>query len=1200
MTGERKGKVRTMKKVKKLLTYLITATLLFSVVEPAVVLADDTAATAQVQDQTDNTADEKQDADAVDDTADGKDAADKDDAADTDDTADKEDVADKEDPADKDDTADKEDPADKDDAVDKDDTADVTDPAVDDTEDIVVPAQPIKTDEEKDLDADETDGPVKTAVTVTFDANGGSFADEEDASVKTLEVEYDSKLDAYPDVELENIKPEYKGYTLAGWAKEEDGKPAYAADEVITVSEDTALYAIWEEVLEADEYNEVTITLVANGGIFPDEASKKGTLSADKKTLTVKTDYGYMSLSSSYHPARDGYKLEGWSETAAGPMKYDTYIFSDFTRNTTLYAIWKPAYTITLNANGGVFPEDASYEGILSNNNTILKKSVESGYNVHLSTDHFPTLDGKILQGWSLTKGGSVDYSQNLQFEPESNMTMYAVWTVPVDVTFKAEDGLFPDKAAEEGTLDSSKKVLTVKGAVGGTVWLMSSYLPIKAGSALAGWTTVSGGPVQYNPSDNIEVTRSMTLYAVYVNKCKVTVHANGGAFPEYVSGWTVSSDRKTVTKEVAEGDKVRLSDGYLPANGKKSLIGWATSKKAREPDQGTSNEIEVRVYKNTDFYAVWDDTCTVTFKTDGSLYFQNGNDKYVKSIEAGVPKGSRLYGYTPAVYLKKGNEYERIDSSCLKWSTKKGTKDSKAFDASKYSINKNETIYPVQSEITIKWYANGGTIDGQTKVTTTVKYGGSVDTPGGEYVRAGYDLVGWGTKKNAKETDKINFSNVHATKKAKYYAIWTKKVNKITVKSDGGTFEYASNATISADKKTLTAYLEKGMPLSNLDFRYKKNGQTDYNPEYRLSRKKGGKPISNVYAYYPRSSMTLYMTDEAAEGDIPVIYDANGGTFNDGKTGRITYYRKGEVFLTPADTPTKDGHYFVGWFDKKKGGKEIVAGSYKIKKKKTVYAHWKKGVTVTFDANGGTFNISRTGEYKTKDSRVMQKGEKLDSIFNGYYEIPKTTDNKKGFIGWSTSRKGSVVDLSKINPTKNMTLYAQWGKGKILDDGRIDMTGKTYYYTGKDIKPKFKVYDRDGKKVSSSNYTVKYSDNRRAGTAFVTVVGKGKYTGMLRTSFYIGYNKTSKVKSMSGSKKKLKVTYSKAKGAAEYNVYAVNKDTGEYYCETSKKTSATFKNLKSGKYLFYVRPVAYGKNGQTNYPVESGKAGNVKQKQLK
>ena len=81
-------------------------------------------------------------------------------------------------------------------------------------------------------------------------------------------------------------------------------------------------------------------------------------------------------------------------------------------------------------------------------------------------------------------------------------------------------------------------------------------------------------------------------------------------------------------------------------------------------------------------------------------------------------------------------------------------------------------------------------------------------------------------------------------------------------------------------------------------------------------------------------------------------------------------------------------------------------------------------------------------------------------------------------------------------------------GTFKINEPSKIDLTdatvtAATQTYTGSALKPAVTV-TLGGKTLSSSDYTVSYSNNTNAGTATITVTGKGNYTGTARGTFKI------------------------------------------------------------------------------------------------
>lgn len=71
------------------------------------------------------------------------------------------------------------------------------------------------------------------------------------------------------------------------------------------------------------------------------------------------------------------------------------------------------------------------------------------------------------------------------------------------------------------------------------------------------------------------------------------------------------------------------------------------------------------------------------------------------------------------------------------------------------------------------------------------------------------------------------------------------------------------------------------------------------------------------------------------------------------------------------------------------------------------------------------------------------------------------------------------------------------------LSKATITLSKTTYKYDGK-IKTPSVTVKYNGKKLSTSDYSVTYKDNRYAGTATVEVIGKGNYSGTVKKAFTI------------------------------------------------------------------------------------------------
>jgi hypothetical protein len=150
---------------------------------------------------------------------------------------------------------------------------------------------------------------------------------------------------------------------------------------------------------------------------------------------------------------------------------------------------------------------------------------------------------------------------------------------------------------------------------------------------------------------------------------------------------------------------------------------------------------------------------------------------------------------------------------------------------------------------------------------------------------------------------------------------------------------------------------------------------------------------------------------------------------------------------------------------------------------------------------------------------------------------------------------KGTDVD----GQTAANTGSVDQNTGKPITGCAISLAYGSATYTGKELTPEVTVKTQDGATAltKGTDYTVSYKDNTNAGTATVTVTGKGDYTGTGLTTFTIdprslaGATVTLKTSSYhyDGKDKTPEVTVAldgNALGDTDYTVsYANNKNIG-------------------------------------------------------
>jgi len=136
----------------------------------------------------------------------------------------------------------------------------------------------------------------------------------------------------------------------------------------------------------------------------------------------------------------------------------------------------------------------------------------------------------------------------------------------------------------------------------------------------------------------------------------------------------------------------------------------------------------------------------------------------------------------------------------------------------------------------------------------------------------------------------------------------------------------------------------------------------------------------------------------------------------------------------------------------------------------------------------------------------------------------------------------------------------------------KITLSNSNYSYNGKSIKPPVTVKNSNGKKISSSNYTVSYSSGRKnVGKYKVTIKFKGNYSGSKSLYFTITPPKT-EISKITASKNSLKINFSKK--TSQTNGYQIQYATNKSFksaktkvINSNKQSSYTIKGLKTNNY---------------------------------
>ena len=251
----------------------------------------------------------------------------------------------------------------------------------------------------------------------------------------------------------------------------------------------------------------------------------------------------------------------------------------------------------------------------------------------------------------------------------------------------------------------------------------------------------------------------------------------------------------------------------------------------------------------------------------------------------------------------------------------------------------------------------------------------------------------------------------------------------------------------------------------------------------------------------------------------------------------------------------------------------------------------WVESVTVSDDGQA-TAKIYVTGgeataKKVTSYTSVWSGGNSYEKDSDNCYTIPVDLNGKTYFGGVSSSMPRPIMyELSTTidEPSDNPADFS---------DATIDAI-PAQVYTGKALMPNVTVKVGKQTLVKDTDYTVAYSNNTNAGTAKVTVQGKGTYSGTKETTFKI--NRANNPLTVSGKSVKIKkkkvrkkaqrlaagtvLTISNAKGTVTYKGVGVNKKSKKALKINASSGQITVKKkTKKGTYKMKVTVTAAGNN---------------------
>ena len=780
--------------------------------------------------------------------------------------------------------------------------------------------------------------------------------------------------------------------------------------------------------LDKITFMKFTITYNSNGGIEAPDTQIK----IRDETLQLSDNI----------PVRQGYEFIGWATSEnTDVVAYSSGADYVIDEDVVLYALWKEAYTISYNANGGLNAPDLQIK--------------TEGETLELS-NNIPVRTGYDFLGWSKSSTATEpDYLAGDEYTEEGDTTLYAVWQLKTyTVSYNANGGI---GAPSEQTKTHFSDLT------------LSDTIPTYGGYDFLGWSeTQNATTADYQAGGTYTKEGNTVLYAVWKpHTYTITYNANGG------SG-APNSQIKTHDISLTLSNTQPTRNGY-------SFVGWAESSTATNIDYTAGAEYTKE--GNATLYAVWREIYTVNYDANGGTGAPESQIKtknvtlILSSIEptregyefAGwaTEKNVKRVDYLPgatyteeygttlyAVWIAETykvtynanggtgapSEQTKTYDIPLTLSTTVPTRsgyafmgwaeipepDSAVYNAGdEYTDERPLTLYAVWKKIyKVTYNANGGTgaPSEQTKIegkTLTL----STDEP----TREGYDFIGWAEDSNANIADYSKggwYTNNAATT---LYAVWDAHKYTVSYDANGGTGApsaqtktYGTNLVLSTVIPTKTGYDFVG---------------------WASNKNAANKDYSSGGIYTTEDDTTLYAVWELHK--YTVAYNLNGGT-GTVKSQKKTY---GQPLTLSDSIPTREGYIFLGWSEAVDGGTIIYTADDEFNKDYdvTLFAVWQCSEVKSTMASGGYImndlnNLSEIYLFSdSKDARI-------------YYTIDGTTPT-------INSTLFSVEEEPLISA--DMTL-----KAIAVRDNCVNSDVSEFVYVRAE-KPKLKTLDEYSKSVT-------------------------------------------------------------------------------------------------------------------------------------
>lgn len=848
-------------------------------------------------------------------------------------------------------------------------------------------------------------------------------------------------------------------YVFDGWYTDETGGTKVEKGTVVDIGTD--LYAhVFPRINVAVDTGSTGITVPT----ISMAATKNVAYAIEKGVASKENVDAIKNLKTTAEKA--GYTLKGLYTAKSGGNKIDINT-ATFTKDTILYALFDEIapVSVSFDANGGKLDGAGG------------TKDVREG--AKLGTLPSASKDGYVLDGWYTSKTGGNKVSSDTVPNAKAGeaVTYYAHWAAAATVKFDANGGSLSSGTPAERSIDPSKSLGTLPGALrgkysfagwftekdGGTEITTDTVPSVKPGESItyyAHWTTNYAKITYITDSKTTTVNATKVGYAedgsvMYqegVNGFVGYFTQPNGAGEQYKTGRNVSKDitlypffkTTTITITFTADDKTVDEFSY----GSNHDFAWAKENGLLPSTQAFPKAPDKEGYRFVGWYASNDDGDTLqvdestTFPADTTVYavYRKASTKpQVQNIKFNKDE-------TTIHYTSRDKAPTKLSDLGLSYTFDPANAENAQFYVTSSDLNvmqvsgSDTLIFKTPGTTYLAVHTLDDTASASVKVTLikdpinvgTLKFNSSTyEGVIGDNLRIGWK---WGPSDADNAKFVITSSDNEILKPTKdaagrYTFVFGGKAGTtvLTIATEDGSISDTCTVKVKAKKQ------EENPPLSDVKYTLTFNTKGGNNiPAVVLNDGETFKLPTPVRAGYKFTGWTLNdgtklttfkadanTTVYATWEEIPDTTQRVSVKFEklNGEPAETQTIVKGQT-IGAFPTPKRDGYTLEGWYTKVNGeGDRAEAGKTVFGESTTLYANW-----IDNSQKAYKFFANLNGGYVSGDSKQLTANS-LDAL----KAIVPTRDGYT-FTGWYYD-KAATKPVSGAALSADTTVYAGWTK---------------------------------------------------------------------------------------------------------------------------------------------------------------------------